>query len=265
MFSITKEKIKVDPDFGMNPLCPGDFIVHVEAELGDAGKIKWLDQCGYNALSGVLFTRYGCGDKPADDLSFEPSEEDQALIIEAICEMIERETGLKPREYYDKTAAERLKNINMVKSLVLTSLQIEYKGENVGADKHEIIRHASRIREALEPLYPLSGWDWKAVLNHIETYSPCITKPGYLLEFAYETGDASCDCWRESVVVLDYENVDITALQESISDYMDSDAAEEADGDYRAMTEEIMNASGLDWRFMDGNSVYIRQSYTFKI
>ncbi len=129
MPKITKEKIKIDPEFDLNPLVPGDIIVYAEIEMDEPKGTKWLEQFGFNVLSGAFYVRYGMSDKSAEEPGFDLSEDDRALIIEAISEMVQKETGLSPREYYDKNVAEKEKNLEIMKAVISTSLHLTYRDE----------------------------------------------------------------------------------------------------------------------------------------
>ena len=84
-----------------------------------------------------------------------------------------------------------------------------------------------------------------------------------ILEFAYETGDASCRYWQEWVIVNDENGFDKLALEDSIASYMDS--AYSDDKDYGEMTADIMNASGLSWEFVGQTFPESRTVCTFWI
>lgn len=86
-----------------------------------------------------------------------------------------------------------------------------------------------------------------------------------LLIFAYKTDDNSKNCgyWQDFVIVEKADICDFATLEDSIASYMDSDIS---DGkEYSKMTEEIMDASGYPWHFLNAEAVNISQTHTFWI
>ena len=80
--------------------------------------------------------------------------------------------------------------------------------------------------------------------------------PATLLQFAYKTGDGSKDCsyWQDFVII-NSVNVDISAIEDSISSYFES---EETEGmQYDDITKIVMNASGYEWHFLNEKPVSI--------
>lgn len=71
----------------------------------------------------------------------------------------------------------------------------------------------------------------------------------YILQFNFETGDASCKFYQVYVVVKSKERPDFESLEDSISSYFDSSSRDE-DLEYEDNVEEIMRESGLEWEFM---------------
>lgn len=69
-----------------------------------------------------------------------------------------------------------------------------------------------------------------------------------ILQFNFETGDASCAYYQVYVIVNSDDFIDYDTLEDSISSYMDSNYDE--DNEYEDIVEDIMNASDLSWIFM---------------
>jgi len=71
----------------------------------------------------------------------------------------------------------------------------------------------------------------------------------YILQFNFETGDASCKYYQVYVVIKSEERPDFETIEDSISSYFESSSRDE-DLEYDDNVEEIMNESGLEWNFM---------------
>ena len=84
-----------------------------------------------------------------------------------------------------------------------------------------------------------------------------------ILQFMFETGDASCKYYEVYVIVQSEDYIDYATIEDSIVSYFDS--VDTDDTEYEDNVEDIMRESGLSWSFMGSVIPESKAIHTFWI
>ena len=85
-----------------------------------------------------------------------------------------------------------------------------------------------------------------------------------ILQFNFETDDASCKYYQVYVIVKSEDSVNYGELEDSICSYFESDLSDD-DKEYENNVEDIMRESGLTWEFVGSSFPSSDRIYSFWI
>lgn len=86
----------------------------------------------------------------------------------------------------------------------------------------------------------------------------------FILQFNFETGDASCNFYQVYAIVKSDTFIDHASLEDSIMSYFEGNVVID-DLEYEDMVEDIMRESGLVWEFMKTPIPESERIYSFWI